>query len=120
MADDDSPSGPKIIAVSFVEPYILLIRDDDSAMVLKAEESGDLEEVEGGKLFQSTPWVSGSLFDDSNDVFRLESDEGSDDEAGNILMFLLSEGGGLKVYQLSVSIARSQQDLESGTDADLS
>ncbi|MCJ1355725.1 MAG: mRNA cleavage and polyadenylation factor subunit [Icmadophila ericetorum] len=101
MADDDSAPGPKIIAASFAEPYILLIRDDDSAMVLKAEESGDLEEVEGGALFQSTPWVSGSLFDDSNDIFRLESDEGSDDEAGNILMFLLSAGGGLKIFRIS-------------------
>ena len=66
-------------------------------MVLKADETGDLEEVERGETVSELKWLSGSLYEDSNDVLRLESGDEEDDEAGNVLMFLLAAGGGLQV-----------------------
>ena len=82
---------------SFAEPYILLVRDDSSVMIVKSEETGDLEEVERGDTLLKTKWLSGSLFDDSNDIFRLESEDEEQDEGGNVLMFLVDAQGGLKV-----------------------
>ena len=45
--------------------------------------------------------MSGSLYEDSSDVLRLEFPEESEDEAGNVLMFLLSAKGGLQVGRSS-------------------
>ena len=42
-------------------------------------------------------WKSGSLYEDSNDVFRLDFGDDSGDEASNVLGFLLSVTGGLQV-----------------------
>ena len=44
--------------------------------------------------------MSGSLYEDPNDALRLEFPEDSDDEASNVLMFLLSTAGGLQVSQI--------------------
>ena len=101
MSDDPTPEDPKVIASSFAEPYVLLFKDDLSLMVLKADHAGELEEIERSDALSSAQWVSGSLFDDSNDVFRLESDEEDvDDDGGSILMVLLTADGGLQVWAL--------------------
>lgn len=97
MTDDITGTESKVISASFADPYVILIRDDFSILVLKADEKGDLDEVEQGDLVLGPKWLSGSLFEDSNDIFRLETDDDSEDEAGNVLAFLLSKGGGLHV-----------------------
>ena len=66
-------------------------------MVLREDENGDLEEVTKGRALKEGKWLSGSLYEDPNDVLRLEFPEESEDEAGNILLFLLSAVGGLQV-----------------------
>ena len=97
LTDEDSDSGPKVISASFADPYILLIRDDSSAVVLTADENGDLDEISQSGAFEAGKWLSGSLYEDSNDLLRLEYPEESEDEAGNVLMFMLSAKGGLQV-----------------------
>ena len=86
------------MSASFADPYILVIRDDLSALVLIADERGEIDEVNRDVAGQ---WLSGSLYEDSNDVLRLEYPDDSDDEAGNVLLFLLSAAGGLKVRRMS-------------------
>ena len=77
-------------------------------MVLNADESGDLDEVERGDFLLEHKWTSGSLYDDSSDTFRLESEDDEEEAAGNFLLFLLSIDGGLHVciglYHKLVSI----------------
>lgn len=98
MSEDPTPDDPKVIAASFAETYVLLILDDSSLRILKADDAGDLEDVEQSDVLSKGKWVSGSLFDDSNDVFRLESDvEDEEGEGGSMLMFLLTTEGGLQV-----------------------
>ena len=104
MTDEDSESGPRVVNASFSDPYVLLIRDDSSAVVLTADESGDLDEVSQSETFKTGKWLSGSLFEDSSDVLRLEYPEESEDEASNVLMFLLNVRGGLQVRQLLHSV----------------
>ncbi|MCJ1436137.1 mRNA cleavage and polyadenylation factor subunit [Xylographa pallens] len=102
ISEDPTPEDPRIVAASFAEPYVLLLRDDSNAMLLKADDAGELEEVEQGNTFSSTAWLSISLFDDSNDVFRLAGEEEeADDEGSSVLMFLLNVNGGLQVYKAS-------------------
>ena len=108
MTDEESDAEPaKVVSASFADPYVLLIRDDFSAVLLTGDESGDLDEVPRGEAFRKGKWFSGSLFEDSNDVLRLEYPEDSDDEAGNVLLFLLSAVGGLQVREILGGIPSS-------------
>lgn len=100
LTDEESDTGPKVISATFADPYVLLIRDDSSAVVLTADENGDLDEVSQSEAFKAGKWLSGSLYEDSNDVLRLEYPEEGEDEAGNVLMFLLNARGGLQVRQM--------------------
>lgn len=97
MTDDVTGAEPKVFSAAFADPYVLLLRDDLSIMILKADESGDLDEIEQEEASRERKWLSGSLYEDSNDVLRLESDDDDEDEAGNVLMFLLNIQGGLEV-----------------------
>lgn len=97
MTDETTGAEPKIISASFADPYVLLVRDDASVMILEADESGDLDEVERGDDLLTTNWLSGSLYEDADDSFRLGPDDGTEDDTVNVLMFLLSAEGGLYV-----------------------
>lgn len=98
LADEDSDEEPpKVISASFADPYVLLIMEDHGAMVLTEDDSGDLEIIEKGEALKQGEWLSGSLYEDSNDNLRLEFPEESEDEVGNVLLFLLSAAGGLQV-----------------------
>ncbi|KAL9597081.1 MAG: hypothetical protein Q9219_005364 [cf. Caloplaca sp. 3 TL-2023] len=101
ISDEGTESDPKVISASFADPYVLLILDDGSIMVLRADESGDLDEIEKGDRLERNGFKSGTLYEDSNDVFRLESDMELEDVVGNVLMFLLTVEGGLLIYRLS-------------------
>ena len=103
LTDEESDTGPKVTSASFADPYVLLIRDNFSAVVLTADENGDLDEVSQSEAFKAGAWLSGSLYEDSNDFLRLEFPEESEDEAGNVLMFLLTAKGGLQVGQTLLS-----------------
>ena len=95
--EDTSEPGPNVVNASFMEPFLLLIRDDLSICVLGPDDSGDLDLLEQGERLHHEKWLSGSLYDDTNDIFRLQYDDVEDEEAGHCLMFLLSTAGGLHV-----------------------
>lgn len=48
IADETTAAEPKIDSASFADPYVLLLRDDGRITVLRADESGDIDEVEQG------------------------------------------------------------------------
>ena len=112
MTDETTGAEPRILSASFSDPFMLLVRDDESVLVLRADESGDLDEVEQGDSLGRKGFRAGSLYEDANDVFRLESDVEIEDDAGNVLMFLLTVAGGLQVCLLP-SICRHRSSFAS-------
>ena len=101
LTDENPDAESKAIRASFADPYILLLRDDSSITVLGADESGDLDEIESGEALLTGRWLSGSLYDDSNDAFCLETQgDDEEEEVNNVLLFLLSVTGGLYVRHL--------------------
>lgn len=87
-----------VSAASFVDPFILLTMDNCTVSIASLDESGDLELLEQGERLLGCQWLSGSLYEDTNDVFRLQyDDDDEEEEVGNVLMFLLSTTGGLHV-----------------------
>lgn len=69
---------------SFCYPYLLLTRGDATIQLLKADASGELEEVESGHSLKNTKWLSACLY-------------GSAAANKHPLCFLLSDSGGLTV-----------------------
>ena len=107
LMDDVTDSDPRVAGASFVDPFIFLIMDDCTIRVASLDESGDLELLEQKDNLLSGRWLSGSLYEDVNDVFRLQYDDDDEDgEAGNVLMFLLSTAGGLHVRPLGITANR--------------
>lgn len=97
LADETTGAEPKVVSASFADPYLLLIRDDEKITLLRVDESGDLDEVEQDPSLQEKNFRSGSLYDDIKGFFRLESELETEDDAGTVLMFLLTVEGGLQV-----------------------
>jgi hypothetical protein len=84
MEDEESGEELRIINASFSDPYMLVLREDSTVKIFKANGSGEIEDVEASGL-NSTKWLSASLFKSST----LEE----------IFAFLLTPEGGLHVSQ---------------------
>lgn len=96
MEDEETGAEPRVLSASICDPYLLLIRDDSSALVAEMSSDDELEELEKpeGKL-RSTKWVSGCLYADNTGVF---GDPQLQDGQKRIFMFLLSSTGSFQVF----------------------
>lgn len=82
MEDEESGEELRIINASFADPYLLVLRDDSSVKIYKANGSGELEDLECNGL-SSQKWLSASLFKSST--------------VSEVFAFLLTPEGGLHV-----------------------
>lgn len=87
MMDDETDAELKIVHTSFCDPYLLIIRDDSTLQVLRADEAGDVEPLENGDDLKDRKWLSGCLYSEA-------------DFAGECVMFLLGDDGGLHLFTL--------------------
>ncbi|KAI1342830.1 CPSF A subunit region-domain-containing protein [Xylariaceae sp. FL0016] len=101
MLDDETGAEPRVESASIADPYILLVRDDASALVAKMDKSLELEELEKGDgIIASTKWATGCLYEDTTGVFsKGQSDKGMK-SGEDIMMFLLSKSGALHIFAL--------------------
>ncbi|KAK4550167.1 hypothetical protein LTR36_003134 [Oleoguttula mirabilis] len=87
MADEETDEELKVVAVSFCNPYMLVIRDDSSIQVLKLDRSGDVEPLDDTESSKANKWLSGCLYAGSM-------------TSGEVCAFLLGEEGALHVLRL--------------------
>ena len=90
MVDEATDAELKILHSSFADPYLLILRDDSSVSILKAENNGDVEEIDKEAALNATRWISGCLYKSTH------PDSG-------VLAYLLSVEGGLHVRLRSLS-----------------
>lgn len=62
MIDEETDNELKINSSSFCDPYLLVIREDFSAVVLQVDSNGELDEVEQGEGMSKTQWTSGCVY----------------------------------------------------------
>lgn len=83
--DEDEGDERFAVSASFADPYLLIIRDDSSVLLLHSDESGDLDELTKPEPVSSQSWLCGCLYTDKHNVF----------EEGNTMettyMFLLNQ-----------------------------
>jgi len=89
MLDEDTDAELKIVSTSFADPYLLVLRDDSSIVILKADASGDVEELDRGEGLMAKTWLSGSIYRSSTAK-----------EAAPLLYLLNAEGA----LQVSVAV----------------
>ncbi|KAK5116268.1 hypothetical protein LTR85_009240 [Meristemomyces frigidus] len=87
MADEETDAELKVIAVSFCDPYMLVIRHDSSIQVLKIDRSGDVEPLDDTEGSTANKWLSGCLY-------------AGDMTGGDVCAFMLGEEGALHVLRL--------------------
>ena len=97
IADESMGVNVTVISASFADPYVLLIGDDSSIVLLEAEKSGDLEELNRGDAIMKHRWLSGSLYTDTYGTFGTTTKDGSSSDQPQTLLFLIEEQGGLFV-----------------------
>lgn len=95
--DEDTGAELRVTSASIVDPYLLLIRDDNSVYVAQIIKN-ELEEVErvDAKL-TSTKWQAGCLYSDTKGVFQPSVGDKGADLGEHVMMFLLSASGALHV-----------------------
>ncbi|PVI08231.1 hypothetical protein DM02DRAFT_666191 [Periconia macrospinosa] len=84
--DDEEGEEVRIINASFSDPYMMVLREDSVVKLFKANDSGEIEDVEASGL-TSTKWLSSSLFKSST--------------LTEVFAFLLTPEGGLHVFAMS-------------------
>ncbi|KAL1982296.1 hypothetical protein VTN96DRAFT_1454 [Rasamsonia emersonii] len=94
--DEDTSDERIAVSASFADPYLLILRDDASVLLLQADESGDLDEVPLNDEISSKSWLSGCLYADNSGMFSpIETDS-----QGNIHLFLLNAECKLFIFRL--------------------
>ena len=97
MVDEETGAEPSVKSASIVDPYLMLIRDDNSVFVAQIDKNHELEEVDKTESITSCKWVAGCLYNDTSGIFQpMLGDKGTVAE-GKIMMFLLNSLGALHV-----------------------
>ncbi|KAF7559018.1 hypothetical protein G7046_g5145 [Stylonectria norvegica] len=106
MLDEDTGAEPRVISASIADPYLLLVRDDNSIFVAQIDSNNELEEVERTDLnLLSTKWLAGCLYTDTKGMFQPTSGDKGTESDTKIIMFLLSASGALHMYALPDLVA---------------
>ncbi|KAF2836291.1 hypothetical protein M501DRAFT_997028 [Patellaria atrata CBS 101060] len=87
MEDEATDVELKIVSVSFSDPYLLVLRDDSSVIILQVDDKGEIEEVDKGDGITNTKWISGNIY----------SSPWTNNKA---IALLLNAEGGLHVFEL--------------------
>jgi cleavage and polyadenylation specificity factor subunit 1 len=97
--DDETNEERVAVGASIADPYLAIIRDDSSLLLLQVDESGDLDEVTVPDDAAARRWLSASIYFDKNDFFALSKPNTANSPEGSTVLFLLSHD-----HQLFVSL----------------
>ncbi len=102
IVDDETDAEAKAISASFADPYVLILKDDHSILLLKTDKKGELDEVDLGPHLVDSQYISASLYSDRQGVFTRQSRQGMPFENEVLcVMALLSSDGALCMYSMS-------------------
>lgn len=87
-------------SASFSEPYLLITLDNQSVVILQADEHGDLDNIPVEGIVSSTRWLTGCLYKDEARNFSTGGTGTGSDAASydDILLFLLNHDSELFVF----------------------
>lgn len=87
--DEDTSDERMAVSASFADPYLAIICDDSSLLLLQADESGDIDEVVANGDVAAQKWLSCCLYQDRSGVFSANPTS-ENFTKGDTCLFLLS------------------------------
>ncbi|KAJ5242364.1 Cleavage/polyadenylation specificity factor A subunit C-terminal [Penicillium citrinum] len=97
--DEDTDEERVAVNASLVDPYIAILRDDASLLLLQADASGDLDEVSLPDDIANVKCRSICLYHDKKHTFTATS-RGDAGDAGDMLLFLLTSDHKISIIRL--------------------
>jgi cleavage and polyadenylation specificity factor subunit 1 len=88
--DEDTGDERTAVSASFADPYLIILHNDSTLLILQADESGDLDEVLIGEEISSKKWSSGCLYKDNLAIFSPIDVADRSIASDIIFLFLLS------------------------------
>ncbi|KAJ5753862.1 uncharacterized protein N7511_008015 [Penicillium nucicola] len=99
--DEDTSEERVAVSASFADPYLVILRDDSSVMLLQADSSGDLDEVSLPEEVSTLKWRSGCLYHDQSQSFSPADSTPDRTTKDETLLFLLGLDCKLSVFRVS-------------------
>ncbi|KPI45233.1 Protein cft1 [Cyphellophora attinorum] len=100
IVDEDEDLLARAVSADFAEPYMTILKDDRTFMLLKADKSGELEELELPTTFAGTNFTSASLYLDKADYFQSSRFLSASSEPV-VLLVCLATNGALSITPLA-------------------
>lgn len=88
--DEDTSDERMAVSASLADPYIAILRDDSTLMILQADDSGDLDEVELNEAARAGKWRSCCLYWDKAEFFLSTGPALKQGTRCELFLFLLS------------------------------
>lgn len=104
MADGESNANAKAVSASFADPYVLVLRDDHSLLLLKADRKGELDEIKLPSELHESRCICATLYEDNHRIFTSASEDDSGSSRGaesTCILTLLTLGGAIIMYTVA-------------------
>ena len=101
IVDEDEGSTAKVIRASIAEPSVMLLKDDDSIALYKADASGELEELDLPEPLSRSPMAAVSFYLDETDFFQTSRFHKSSAKSANTLCLFLTKDGVLMLLPVA-------------------
>ncbi|KAE8411896.1 CPSF A subunit region-domain-containing protein [Aspergillus pseudocaelatus] len=98
--DEDTSEERMAISSSLVDPYVAILRDDSTLLLLHADDSGDLDEVELNEQLATSKWTSCCLYFDKTGIFSSLSATSEKLTPKSMTLFLMTQDCRLFIYRL--------------------
>jgi cleavage and polyadenylation specificity factor subunit 1 len=102
IVDEDSGSEARIATAHIMDPYIAIVKDDNTALLLKADKKGELEEIELPEFPEGMKFMSASIFADDTNFFDTKRfyTKGTGPTGSSQLLTLLTDDGSIRLLSL--------------------
>ncbi|KAE8376192.1 CPSF A subunit region-domain-containing protein [Aspergillus bertholletiae] len=98
--DEDTSEERMAISTSLVDPYVAILRDDSTLLLLQADDSGDLDEVELNEHMTNSKWASCCLYFDKTGIFSSIGAASGEPTQRSMTLFLMTQDCRLFIYRL--------------------
>ena len=101
IVDEEEGQSARAVRASFVEPFIVLLKDDSNLTLLKADSKGELEECDLPESLNAGNFSSAWLYLDQQDFFQASRFQRSKSSDSNILLLLLTKDGMISLLPMA-------------------
>ena len=101
IVDEDEGSTAKVIRATIAEASVMLLKDDASIALYKADSTGELEELDLPDPLSSSPMAAVSFYLDETDFFQTSRFHKSSAKSANTLCLFLTKDGVLMLLPVA-------------------